>query len=432
MLYPPGSRQPGNVWVGAVVMNVPEPTCPIFTTQYLQSSSVTIGFGGVIILSLYTDSGLTTPTNAICDYVVSGTFINAGYEYNFSRTILSGSSSFSGFTGTGPITDVITTSVIPSCGCVNVIPVIPPTPTPTPTSTNTPTPSVTATITPSVTPTNTVTPTITPTNTVTPTSTLTPTPTPSSSPIPSGTTEANTFLSAVAAAGGTLSPTISAATRTLFTSLVSNNLWDKLSTFYPMIGETQASCKFNGKNPLDTDAAFRLTYAGGINTNSDGLIFNGTNSFADTYWNPNTNLPTTSGHISIYVKTITGTGGWLGVNAGGTPNRFYMGNAGAFNSINSNAEQSFPGTATGFSVMTRTGTTNVQIYNDGVYNSYADASTSNPSLNAVIGGRNNNGTASNFTNFTINWTSFGQGLNQTESVALTNIITTFQTTLGRN
>jgi hypothetical protein len=26
MLYPPGSRQPGNVWVGAVVMNVPEPS----------------------------------------------------------------------------------------------------------------------------------------------------------------------------------------------------------------------------------------------------------------------------------------------------------------------------------------------------------------------------------------------------------------------
>jgi hypothetical protein len=120
------------------VTPTPTPTCSI-TTQYLQSSSITIGFGGVIILSLYTDSGLTTPTNAICDYVVSGTFMDASGINNFSRTILSGSSSFSGFTGTGPITDLITTSVIPSCGCVDVIPTI--TPTPTPTQTLTPTPN---------------------------------------------------------------------------------------------------------------------------------------------------------------------------------------------------------------------------------------------------------------------------------------------------
>jgi hypothetical protein len=65
-------------------------TCPVFTTQYLQSSGVNVGFNGVYIFSLYTDSGLTTPTNAICDYVVSGTFMNAGFQQLFSRTILSG------------------------------------------------------------------------------------------------------------------------------------------------------------------------------------------------------------------------------------------------------------------------------------------------------------------------------------------------------
>jgi len=198
-----------------------------------------------------------------------------------------------------------------------------------------------------------------------------------------------------------------------------------------MIGATQGTCKYNGKNPLNTDAAYRLTYVGGVTASATGLAFNGTNGYTDTFWNPNTNLPTTSGHISININTITGTGGWLGVNTGGPPDRFYIGNAGAFNSINSNAEQSYPGTAAGFSVMTRTGTTNVQIYNDGVYNSYADASTSNPSLNAVIGGRNNNGTASNFTNFTINWTSFGQGLNQTEAEALRTIVGAYNTALSR-
>jgi hypothetical protein len=315
-------------------------------------------------------------------------------------------------------------------------PAVSPTPTPSVTPTMTVTPTSSLTPTPTITPTNTVTPTITPTNTVTPTSTLTPTPTPSSSPIPSGTTEANTFLSAVAAAGGTLNSTISAATRTLFTSLVSNNLWDKLSTFYPMIGETQASCKFNGKNPLDTDAAFRLTYGGGINTNSDGLIFNGTNAAADTYWVPDNNLTDTSGHISIYVKTRSGNGIWAGGNPGTPTTRFYLGYFGSgvdTNSVNSGTEFPYPGTSPeGFTVITRTGTTNVQLFNDGVFNNYTNASSSKTNVNCYLGCRNNGGTANNHGNFTTNWVSFGQGLNQTESVALTNIITTFQTTLGRN
>jgi hypothetical protein len=212
-------------------------------------------------------------------------------------------------------------------------------------------------------------------------------------------------------------------------------LYDKLSAFYPMIGETQASCKFNGKNPLDTDAAFRLTYGGGISTNSNGLIFNGTNAAADTYWIPDNNLTDTSGHISIYVKTRSGNGVWAGGNPATPTTRFYIGYFGATNtnSVNSGAEFAYPGTSPeGFTVITRTGTTNVQLFNDGVFNNFTQASSSKTNVNCYLGCRNNGGTAANHGNFTTNWVSFGQGLNQTESVALTNIITTFQTTLGRN
>jgi hypothetical protein len=315
------------------------------------------------------------------------------------------------------------------------VPVSPtPTPSITPTQTVTPTPTLTPTQT--ITPTPTLTPTQTSSPTPTPSITPTLTPTPSSSPIPSGTTEANTFLSAVAAAGGTLNSTISAATRTLFTSLVSNGLYDKLSTFYPMIGETQASCKFNGKNPLDTDAAFRLTYGGGISSNSDGLIFNGTNAVADTYWIPDNNLTDTSGHIAVYVKSRTGNGLWAGSNPASPTTRFYLGYFGDgvdTNSVNSGTEFPYPGTSPeGFTVITRTGTTNVQLFNDGVFNNFTNASSSKTALKCYIGCRNNGGTPENYGNFTTNWVSFGQGLNETESVALTNIITTFQTTLGRN
>jgi len=164
----------------------------------------------------------------------------------------------------------------PSSGAV----VVTPTPTPTKTVTPTPTPSVTATITPSVTPTNTVTPSITPTSTLTPTptSTLTPTPTPSSSPIPSGTTEANAYLTAVVNNGGTIDSTISAATRTLFTSLVSNNLYNKMLAMYPLIGGVANSAKLNAVNV----GTYDITWNGGMSFTTTGATSNGTNGFGDT------------------------------------------------------------------------------------------------------------------------------------------------------
>ena len=172
MIYPKGSRQPGNVWVGGVVMNVPEPS------------------GG---------------------------------------------------------------------------PAVSPTPTPSVTPTMTVTPTSSLTPTPTITPTNTVTPSITPTNT----------PTPSSSPIPSGTTEANAYLSRVVSAGGTIDSTISAATRTLFTSLVSNNLYDKLYAFYPHIGGVSASHALNAKSTGNT-----ITFNGGWTfSNAGGSDPNGTNGY---------------------------------------------------------------------------------------------------------------------------------------------------------
>lgn len=349
MIYPPGSRQSGNVWLGGIVMNVPQP-----------SSGPAV-------------SPTPTPTKTL-------------------------------------------------------------TPTPTPTNTLTPTitPSATLTPTPSITPTNTLTP--TPSATLTPTPTLTPTntPTPSSSPIPSGTTEAQTFLSVVASTkGSALGSTISAATTTLFTSIVSAGLWDKIGSFYPMIGGTLDCCKFNGKNPLNTDGAFRLVYVGGVSANNDGLVFNGTNAYANTYWAPGTQLPNTNGHISTYIQLISGTGQWLGADSAPTT-RFYMGNAGTANAINSSGEQNYPGTPTGFSVMTRTGSTNVQLYNDGTYNSYNDnAAASSTTNNSFIGARNNGGSPGNYTNMTTNWVSFGQGLNQTEAEALRSAVVAFETALSR-
>jgi hypothetical protein len=173
------------------VTPTPTPTCSI-TTQYLE---VVLSDSDKFKLGLYNDAGFTSPANALCDYVVSGTaFGSLGTIYTGTETILD-EQHIHNF-DLGPVLqpgEVVTGFTVYSvntstCVCpviVDFSPYVPPTPTPTNTPTNTPTE------TPTNTPTQTLTPTETPTNTptetpsVTPTNTTTPTVTPTKTPTPS-------------------------------------------------------------------------------------------------------------------------------------------------------------------------------------------------------------------------------------------------------
>ena len=321
-----------------------------------------------------------------------------------------------------------------------------PTPTPsiTPTSTLTPTPSITPTQT--LTPTNTGTPTQTPTNTqtqtptntTTPTNTQTgtptPTPTPSSTLPASGTTEANIFLSVVRnELGSDLGATISAATTTLFTSLVSNGLYNKLSVFYPMIGGTLGTCKYNGKDPQNTNAAYRLTYNGGTTASLSGITFS-TNGYANTYWFPNS-LPAgvgTNAHLSIYNRTAS-DGQWVGCNPPTPTTRFYTGGGNGTQALVSSSEANSPGVNAGMTILSRTGTTSFSIFKNNVKTATGIPSTSRDTADyvAYIGCRNNGGTPANYYNGQANWVSLGEGLSDTDASNLYTIITTFNTSLSR-
>jgi hypothetical protein len=173
------------------------------------------------------------------------------------------------------------------------------TPTLTPTPTNTVTPSITAS--PTVTPTNTMTPTNTSSPTVTPTNTMTPTPTVTS---PAGTAQANTYLSAAVAAGGTVTPTMSAATVTLFQSLSSNGLLSKIGAMYPMLGATAASTAVNAITP----GTLNVTWYGGMSYSTTGAIGNGSNAYGETgidYSSPTYQSWFLNGAFGVYVNTTT-------------------------------------------------------------------------------------------------------------------------------
>ena len=111
--------------------------------------------------------------------------------------------------------------------------------------------------------------------------------------------DAQAFITAAAITDATQQTAIN----TLVISLKNYGIWNKIKALYPMVGGTAASHKFNLKDPRDLDAAFRLTFSGGWTHSSTGALPNGTNAYADTYFNSLINFTSfTNIGISYYSR----------------------------------------------------------------------------------------------------------------------------------
>jgi len=371
---------------------------------------------------------------------------------------------FSNYLGEQRAIDDIVTFFEPDGG-------ITPTPTPsitpsvTPTNTVTPTitPSITPSQTPTITPTNTntpsVTPTITPTKTTTPTPTLTQTPTPSTSPPPPFDADAAVYLAAVLASGGTLNPTISAATNTLFTSLKSNGLYSKMSLMYPYLGAVANSNGINAINPTTNSLVFTGPFTHSI---SGTVANNGTTSQASTQWvGPPTSGSISNFHFTFYTNStnsgVFGGGavynqefgnlntlfstnavfGWLsgadwGVDGG--QSYFNGGTNGAYLTV---SQATMSGT-TGLFGSSRTNTTTMKAYKNGSQVGTTQTTLVDNTFPTTIlmspGWTNPPNTSGNQVTSTRRraFTTFGTSLTDGEMSTLSTIINVFQTTLGRN
>jgi len=97
----------------------------------------------------------------------------------------------------------------------------------------------------------------------------------------------------------TKDPTIRDSINEFVFDLKGYNLWYKMSGIYPFVGGTSGSHKFNLKNPSDSNSAFRLHFqgAGTVHTTS-GVEFLGPADYADTFFNPKSNLSGLPIHVS--------------------------------------------------------------------------------------------------------------------------------------
>ena len=309
-----------------------------------------------------------------------------------------------------------------------------PTQTQTPTTTLTLTPTQTETQTPTPTPTTTLT--STPTQTPTTTTTLTSTPTPTSSPIPSGTTLANEFLARVVSTGGTLNSTISAATQTMFNSLVSTGLWEDISLFYPIIGGiATAHAQAAGQQ---YSSSYNGIFNGGVTHSSSGMTFNGVNGYMDTNWAIRNQLGATS-LVSI----------------GGYTNTTYLDSLmGCLNGDASTLTQlrldvpvgqisPLPGTilagaittamtgSSGTFITSRTGTTATFVLQNNVITNLTQVSgLTDAGRTMWVGARNYSGAPSYGTG-RVAFVFMGKTLTAAKATTLKGIIQTFQTSLSR-
>jgi hypothetical protein len=248
--------------------------------------------------------------------------------------------------------------------------------------------------------------------------------------------DAQAFITAAAITN----PTQQTAINTLVVSLKGYGLWTKMKAIYPFVGGTATTHKFNLKNPLDTDAAFRLVFNGGWTHSSNGAQPNGTNAWANTHLNPNSILSLTSAHMAFYSRSnvAASTAIEMGVYSL-APNYFfhlhsrYTGDIN-FSLINVNVATSYPNNSSlGLFVATRTGATSNQAFRN---NSSLGTNTNAVSGVAntffiVLGAGNINGVITNYSNKQCAFSSIGDGLSPTDTANFYTAVQTFNTTLGR-
>jgi hypothetical protein len=113
--------------------------------------------------------------------------------------------------------------------------------------------------------------------------------------------DAQEFFNAVEGGGDTLTDLEKSAVNNLVNNLQDAQLWSVFDAFYPFVGGTSTSCKWNLLNPVDSDAAFRVTWVGRMAFSSTGILGNSTNSGGNTYLNPTT-LSYTQICMGVYIN----------------------------------------------------------------------------------------------------------------------------------
>jgi hypothetical protein len=255
---------------------------------------------------------------------------------------------------------------------------------------------------------------------------------------PSGDADAQAFITAA----GITDSTQKSAIETLVTDLKGYGIWTKMKAIYPFVGGTSTTHKYNLKDPQDTDGAFRLVFSGGWTHSSTGALPNGTNAYADTYFNPQSqSINKSSFGASIYLRTnntgyyvdfgaldsVANSYIWSVIRYNGSLDFFGIFDDSFFNGNYSSRSDGF------FTIQRDSSTTQKALRNGSqIGQRTAFSATSDINLNIFLAARNLIGSPSNYSNRENSFTAFHDSLNSTEASNFYTAVQAFQTTLSRN
>ena len=246
--------------------------------------------------------------------------------------------------------------------------------------------------------------------------------------------DAQLFFNAESAAGVTLTTTQKDAVNQWVVDSKAANIWTKFKAIYPMVGGTATSHKFNLKNPLDTNAAFRLAFNGGWTHSSNGALPNGTNAYASTFLIPNTVFGSGYAAIGIYINQALTVGG---ARPMGSTNMDILVNTTFVRGANK-ASTNTTVTATlsmdGFIVNSRVGAADTYIMNRNrtFVSSATTAVATYATTDIVLGATNSNGTIGSYSTGNIAFAFCSDFLTQNESLLLYQITEKYQVALSRS
>jgi hypothetical protein len=250
--------------------------------------------------------------------------------------------------------------------------------------------------------------------------------------------DAGNFIDATAI----VDETIRSAINTLVLDLKGASLWTKMKALYPFVGGSATSHKYNLKNPLDTDAAYRLVFYGGWTHSSTGALPNGTNAYADTRLVPKDAFSDFNIALGVYSRTEANTYyNEMGVRPPtGASDQIVMlpRHSGNFygDLTFSRRVSTANGSSLGLLSLSRISSTDVRTYRNATQLGINTGSHTRPILNQTIplwlSALNLNGSMNGPSPREKALAYISVGLTSAEISSLTTIITTYQTSLSRN
>ena len=247
--------------------------------------------------------------------------------------------------------------------------------------------------------------------------------------------DAQAFITAAAITD----PTQQAAINTLVVDLKGYGIWTKSHALYPFVGGSATAHSYNLRNT----AQFQITWNGGVTHSTNGVQYNGTNSYGNTNFNCNTNTTITNNCVGAYSRTngISSGTSWGGSNGSfqglqlyikATDNNTYYA-ANDYITTGGGIGLIVPDTR-GLFIVNRESLTSKRLYRNGTSVTSSNPGGNNGVLNGnlFIGARNQNGSADSYDNKQYAFNFVSDTLTATEITNLTTAVQAFQTTLNRN